>query len=128
MQHLDGSADTGGPAVFPPSRVSRSTSTGPCASTTSIPAGRSPARLCRSTASSTTARGPAAARGFVDSTNLGKYLFEVHDKADDRLLFSRGFASVYGEWETTPRSARRRTGRSTNRCAFRGRAARAGRR
>lgn len=37
----------------------------------------------------------------VDDTNSGKYLFEVRDKATNRLLYSRGFASIYGEWETT---------------------------
>src|SRR5258706_7750513 len=41
---------------------------------------------------------PAAA---VDGTNLGRYFFEVADKASGRVLYSRGFASVYGEWETT---------------------------
>lgn len=38
----------------------------------------------------------------IDETNLGKYLFEVIDRKTNRLLYSRGFASVYGEWETTP--------------------------
>ncbi|MBN1209143.1 MAG: IgA Peptidase M64 [Myxococcaceae bacterium] len=38
----------------------------------------------------------------VDETNLGKYLFEVRDRATNRVLYSRGFASIYGEWETTP--------------------------
>jgi hypothetical protein len=37
----------------------------------------------------------------VDDTNLGRYLFEVHDKQTGKLLYSRGFSSVYGEWETT---------------------------
>jgi hypothetical protein len=37
----------------------------------------------------------------IDDTNLGKYLFEVHDRATNRLLYSRGFSSIYGEWETT---------------------------
>jgi hypothetical protein len=37
----------------------------------------------------------------VDDTNLGKYLFEVIDRQTNRVLYSRGFASVYGEWETT---------------------------
>ncbi|MCY1018603.1 IgA Peptidase M64 [Pyxidicoccus sp. MSG2] len=37
----------------------------------------------------------------IDETNLGKYLFEVRDRATNRLLFSRGFASIYGEWEIT---------------------------
>jgi hypothetical protein len=37
----------------------------------------------------------------VDDTNFGKYLFEVRDRATNKLLYSRGFASIYGEWETT---------------------------
>jgi len=37
----------------------------------------------------------------IDETNLGKYLFEVRDRTTNRLLFSRGFASIFGEWETT---------------------------
>ena len=37
----------------------------------------------------------------IDGTNLGKYFFEVLDKGTNRPLFSRGFASIYGEWETT---------------------------
>lgn len=38
---------------------------------------------------------------LVDDTNLGKYFFEVRDKASGVLIYSRGFASVFGEWETT---------------------------
>jgi hypothetical protein len=38
---------------------------------------------------------------LVDETNLGKYLVEVYDATGDQLLYSRGFASIYGEWETT---------------------------
>ncbi|WP_243293459.1 IgA Peptidase M64 [Geothrix mesophila] len=37
----------------------------------------------------------------VDDSNLGKYCFEVADKATGKLLYSRGFASIFGEWETT---------------------------
>ena len=37
----------------------------------------------------------------IDDTNLGKYLFEIRDRATNRLLYSRGFNSIYGEWETT---------------------------
>jgi hypothetical protein len=39
---------------------------------------------------------------LLDDTNLGKYFFEVVDRKTNRLLYSRGFASIYGEWETTP--------------------------
>ncbi|HLG13352.1 MAG TPA: IgA Peptidase M64 [Blastocatellia bacterium] len=37
----------------------------------------------------------------IDDTNLGKYFFEIIDRKTNRVLFSRGFASIYGEWETT---------------------------
>jgi hypothetical protein len=37
----------------------------------------------------------------LDESNLGKYLFEVRDPKTNRILYSRGFASIYGEWETT---------------------------
>src|SRR5262245_53657860 len=37
----------------------------------------------------------------IDATNRGKYFFEVVDAASSRTLYSRGFASIYGEWETT---------------------------
>lgn len=37
----------------------------------------------------------------LDDTNLGKYFFEVRDQKTKRVLYSRGFASIYGEWETT---------------------------
>jgi hypothetical protein len=37
----------------------------------------------------------------IDSSNLGKYFFEVRDNKTKQLLYSRGFASIYGEWETT---------------------------
>jgi hypothetical protein len=43
----------------------------------------------------------------IDGTNLGKYLLEVVSLADNRLLYSRGFARIYGEWETTGEAARR---------------------
>jgi hypothetical protein len=37
---------------------------------------------------------------LIDESNLGPYMFDVRDKTD-RVLYSRGFASIYGEWETT---------------------------
>ena len=44
---------------------------------------------------------PGSRTQFIDGTNLGKYLFEVRDASSGRVLYSRGFASIYGEWETT---------------------------
>ncbi len=43
----------------------------------------------------------------LDDTNLGKYFFEVIDRKSNRVLYSRGFSSVYGEWETTPEAGER---------------------
>src|SRR5262249_21635040 len=44
---------------------------------------------------------PGTLARSIDKTNLGKYFFEVIDAASGTTLYSRGFASVYGEWETT---------------------------
>ncbi|PWU03484.1 MAG: peptidase M64 [Terriglobia bacterium] len=44
---------------------------------------------------------PGPLNRWIDETNLGKYYFQVFDRATNRLLYSRGFASIYGEWETT---------------------------
>lgn len=41
----------------------------------------------------------------LDDSNLGKYSFEVRDPKSGRVLYSRGFASIYGEWETTDEAA-----------------------
>ncbi|MCA1611643.1 MAG: IgA Peptidase M64 [Acidobacteria bacterium] len=43
----------------------------------------------------------------IDDTNSGKYFFEVSDAASKRVLYSRGFASIYGEWETTDEAKER---------------------
>ena len=37
----------------------------------------------------------------IDVLNRGKYFFEVVDSATGKVVYSHGFASVYGEWETT---------------------------
>ena len=45
---------------------------------------------------------PGSRTHLLDETNLGKYLFEVIDRGTNRVVYSRGFASLYGEWDTTP--------------------------
>jgi hypothetical protein len=37
----------------------------------------------------------------IDNTNLGVYRFEVRDSASHRVLYSRGFSSIFAEWVTT---------------------------
>ncbi|HEX9945366.1 MAG TPA: M64 family metallopeptidase [Thermoanaerobaculia bacterium] len=48
---------------------------------------------------------PGSRVHLLDETNLGKYLFEVIDPATNRAVWSRGFSSLYGEWETTGEAA-----------------------
>jgi len=49
---------------------------------------------------------PGNPRKAIDNTNLGKYFFEVIDQKTGEPIYSRGFASIYGEWETTGEAAK----------------------
>ncbi len=49
---------------------------------------------------------PGSRTQLVDTSNLGKYLFEAVDPLTQQVLYSRGFASIYGEWETTGEAKR----------------------
>ena len=44
---------------------------------------------------------PGNLRRTIDETNSGKYIFEVRNRGTNRLLYSRGFSSIFGEWEIT---------------------------
>ena len=50
---------------------------------------------------------PGNPRRALDDSNLGKYFFEVVDRRTNRVLYSRGFASIFGEWETTDEAKER---------------------
>ena len=50
---------------------------------------------------------PGSQTRLIDTSNLGKYYFEVIDRETNQVAYSRGFASVYGEWETTPEAKER---------------------
>jgi hypothetical protein len=43
----------------------------------------------------------------LDESNLGKYRFEVRDAASGKVVYSRGFSSIYGEWTDTPEAQKR---------------------
>src|SRR5215470_19538709 len=49
---------------------------------------------------------PGNPRKAIDETNLGKYFFEVIEQKSGQAIYSRGFASIYGEWETTDEAAK----------------------
>ena len=38
---------------------------------------------------------------LTDPYQLGLYFYEVYDAATNKLIFSQGFCSVFGEWQTT---------------------------
>jgi hypothetical protein len=40
----------------------------------------------------------------IDESQLGDYLFEVREQSSGKLLYSRGFNSVFGEWKTTEKA------------------------
>jgi IgA Peptidase M64/Peptidase M64 N-terminus len=42
----------------------------------------------------------------IDDSGLGNYLFEVREQATGKLVYSRGFNSVFGEWQTTGEALR----------------------
>lgn len=44
---------------------------------------------------------PGSRTQLLDRSNLGKYMVVLVDPETHAELYSRGFASIYGEWETT---------------------------
>jgi hypothetical protein len=45
---------------------------------------------------------PGSQTILIDPLELGLYLFQLVDSESGTLLYSRGFASIFGEWQTTP--------------------------
>jgi len=46
-------------------------------------------------------RWPGSRTRMIDDTNFGAYFFEVFDAESGEALYSRGFASLFGEWQST---------------------------
>jgi hypothetical protein len=44
---------------------------------------------------------PGSRSALLDDSGMGRYRFVVEDAASHAPLYSRGFCSIYGEWETT---------------------------
>jgi hypothetical protein len=49
---------------------------------------------------------PGAMAQTIDTLALGAYFFDVVDPASGRVLYSRGYSSVFGEWRTTEEAQR----------------------
>ena len=50
---------------------------------------------------------PGALSQAIDTLELGAYFYDVVEPASGRVLYSRGFSSVFGEWRTTEEAQRR---------------------
>lgn len=44
---------------------------------------------------------PGSLRSLVDTLNMGEYSVRVYDRTTSELIFSRGFSSVFHEWQST---------------------------
>ena len=53
---------------------------------------------------------PGSLAQTLDPTKRGANLVEVTDPGTGKLLYSRGFSTVFGEWRSTDEAARRRRG------------------
>jgi hypothetical protein len=49
---------------------------------------------------------PGSQRNLLDTLNVGEYLLRVYDRATGVLIYSRGFSSVFQEWQTTDEAMR----------------------
>jgi len=45
-------------------------------------------------------------KNLIDKTKFGKYYYRVFDKKTKKLLFSHGYCSLFGEWQTINESRR----------------------
>ena len=44
---------------------------------------------------------------LFDKLNLGPYFYEIFDSETGQMIYSRGFASIFGEWQTIPEAKER---------------------
>lgn len=44
---------------------------------------------------------PGSRRNLIDTLNLGEFLARVYDVASNALIYSRGYSTIFNEWQTT---------------------------
>lgn len=49
---------------------------------------------------------PESRTRLIDDLNLGNYLLRVSDAATNQVIFSRGYAALFNEWQTTDEAKR----------------------
>jgi hypothetical protein len=48
---------------------------------------------------------PGSRTQLLDTLNLGEFFVRVTDRATNATIFSRGFSSIFNEWQTTDEAA-----------------------
>ncbi len=48
---------------------------------------------------------PGSRTQLLDPLNLGEYLVRVYDRATNTLIYSRGYSTIFNEWQTTDEAA-----------------------
>jgi hypothetical protein len=48
---------------------------------------------------------PGSVKNLVDTMNLGEFLLKITDAATNQLIYSRGYSTMFGEWQTTDEAA-----------------------
>ena len=48
---------------------------------------------------------PGSETNLIDTLNLGEYFFRITDVASNRTIYSRGYSSLFNEWQTTDEAA-----------------------
>lgn len=48
---------------------------------------------------------PGSLTNLTDTLNLGKYLLKVYDLRTNQLIYSYGYSTLFGEWQTTGEAA-----------------------
>ena len=49
---------------------------------------------------------PGSKTQLVENLNLGEFMVRVYDLASNELIFSRGYSSIFNEWQTTDEAAK----------------------
>lgn len=49
---------------------------------------------------------PGSTRNLIDTLNMGEFLVRVYDLQSGMLLYSRGYSTVFNEWQTTAEAGR----------------------
>ncbi|MEE9224861.1 MAG: M64 family metallopeptidase [Bacteroidota bacterium] len=49
---------------------------------------------------------PGSKVNLIDTLNLGEYLLRVYDVATNLLIYSRGYSTIFNEWQTTAEAAK----------------------